>query len=166
MKVKLTTTQGEITLKLNPDKAPLTVENFLGYVRDGHYDGTIFHRVIKDFMIQGGGMDTDMRQKPTGQSIQNEADNGLSNLTGTISMARTPDPHSASAQFFINTRDNLFLDHRSQTPDGWGYCVFGEVVDGMNVVTDIEASATTSRSGHADVPVEPVVITRAEVLAE
>jgi peptidyl-prolyl cis-trans isomerase B (cyclophilin B) len=166
MKVKLTTTQGDITLKLQPDKAPLTVENFLGYVRNGHYDGTIFHRVIKGFMIQGGGMDTDMRQKPAGKSVQNEAGNGLSNLTGTISMARTPDPHSASAQFFINTEDNLFLDYRNPTPDGWGYCVFGEVIDGMGVVTDIEASATTTRDGHADVPVEPIVITRAEELVD
>lgn len=166
MQVRLTTTQGNITLKLSPEKAPVTVDNFLGYVRNGHYDGTIFHRVIKNFMIQGGGMDAEMRQKPTSQSIKNEADNGLSNRTGTISMARTPDPHSASAQFFINTEDNLFLDYRSPTPDGWGYCVFGEVLDGMDVVTGIEACATTTRSGHADVPVEPIVIIRAEELTD
>lgn len=166
MRVKLTTSRGDITLQLHPDKAPATVENFLGYVRSGHYDGTIFHRVIKGFMIQAGGMDADMRAKPAGDPIRNEANNGLSNLTGCISMARTPDPHSASAQFFINTEDNDFLNYRSETPDGWGYCVFGEVIDGMDVVTGIESTPTTHHGGHADVPVEPIVIERAEVLDE
>lgn len=164
MRVKLTTSRGDITLQLHPDKAPATVENFLGHVRGGHYDGTIFHRVIKDFMIQAGGMDSDMRSKASGDPIRNEANNGLSNLTGRVSMARTSDPHSASTQFFINTEDNLFLDFRNESPDGWGYCVFGEVTEGMDVVTDIEATETTRRGGHADVPVEAIVIERAEVL--
>lgn len=164
MRVKLTTSRGDIILQLHADKAAKTVENFLGHVRNGHYDGTIFHRVIKGFMIQAGGMDSDMRKKADGDPILNEANNGLSNLTGRVSMARTPDPHSASTQFFINTEDNLFLDFRSETPDGWGYCVFGEVTDGMDVVTDIESTETTRRGGHADVPVEPITIERAEAL--
>lgn len=164
MQVKLTTSRGDITLKLYADKASTTVENFLGYVRNGHYNGTIFHRVIKGFMIQAGGMDSDMRQKPPGDPIRNEANNGLSNLTGCLSMARTPDPHSASAQFFINTEDNDFLNFRSETPDGWGYCVFGEVTEGMDVVRDIESTETTRHGGHADVPVETIRIERAEVL--
>lgn len=166
MRVKLTTSRGDITLQLHADKAPATVDNFLGYVRSGHYDGTIFHRVIKGFMIQGGGMDINMRTKPTGDPVRNEANNGLSNLAGCVSMARTQDPHSATAQFFINTEDNDFLNFRSETPDGWGYCVFGEVVDGMDVVTDIESTETTRQGGHADVPVETIVIERAEVLDE
>jgi len=166
MQVRFSTTRGDITLQLYPDKAPATVENFLGYVRGGQYDGTIFHRVIKGFMIQGGGMDQDMRPRPAGDPIRNEANNGLSNLTGAVSMARTSDPHSASAQFFINTEDNDFLNFRSETPDGWGYCVFGEVVDGMDVVMAIEDSPTARRGGHADVPVEPIVIERAEVLGQ
>ena len=164
MQVKLTTSRGDITLKLHADKAPNTVENFLGYVRSGHYDGTIFHRVIKGFMIQAGGMDANMRAKPPGDPIRNEANNGLSNLVGAVSMARTSDPHSASTQFFINTEDNDFLNYRSEKPDGWGYCVFAEVTDGMDVVTDIESTPTTRHGGHADVPVEPIVIERAEVL--
>lgn len=166
MQVKLTTSHGTITITLYADKAPGTVENFLGHVRNNHYDGAIFHRVIKDFMIQTGGMDANMRNKPPGDPILNEASNGLSNLTGRVSMARTPDPHSASTQFFINTRDNLFLDFKSETPDGWGYCVFGEVSEGMDVVREIEASPTTRHGGHADVPVEPIVIERAEAIAE
>ncbi|MEX2516913.1 MAG: peptidylprolyl isomerase [Gammaproteobacteria bacterium] len=166
MQVKLTTSRGDITLKLNADAAPVTVENFLGYVKSGHYDGTIFHRVIKEFMVQGGGMDADMRNKPAGAGIKNEADNGLSNLTGTVSMARTSDPHSASAQFFINVKDNLFLNHRSPTPEGWGYCVFGEVSDGMDVVTDIEMVPTTRRGDHAGVPEEPITIIKAEVVGD
>lgn len=161
MQVKLETSRGDITLELFDKEAPKTVANFLGYVRDGFYDGTIFHRVIEGFMIQGGGFEPGMVQKPTRSSIENEAGNGLGNETGTVAMARTPDPHSASAQFFINVRDNDFLNFKSKSPDGWGYCVFGKVVDGMDVVTSIEASPTTSRAGHQDVPQEDVVIKRA-----
>lgn len=166
MKVRLTTTHGDILLELDPERAPLTVENFAAYVRDGHYDGTIFHRVIEDFMIQGGGMDADMNSKPTRESIKNEADNGLKNLEGTIAMARTPDPHSASAQFFINTTDNGFLDFRAATDDGWGYCVFGKVVDGMDVVEKIEGSPTTRRKGYQDVPEEVIFIKQAVIVNE
>ena len=166
MKVLLTTTLGEITLELNSEKAPKTVENFLAYVESGHFDGTIFHRVIKDFMVQGGGMDKDMNSKSTRDSIQNEANNGLANEYGSIAMARTSDPHSASAQFFINTNDNAFLDFSSETQDGWGYCVFGKVVDGIEVVTSIEEKPTTTRNGHQDVPEETVEIEKAVVLEE
>ena len=166
MKVKLTTSKGEITLELNAEKAPITVENFVNYVKSGHYDGTIFHRVIDDFMIQGGGFDTDMNQKETGATIQNEANNGLKNEVGTIAMARTSAPHSASAQFFINTQSNDFLNFRSESMDGWGYAVFGKVVEGMDVVEDIEAVDTTMRGGHQDVPAEAVVIEKAELLEE
>lgn len=162
MKVRLTTNHGPIILQLYDDKAPATVTNFLAYVRGGFYDSTLFHRVIKDFMIQGGGLDTEMRRKPAGEPIRNEADNGLSNLAGTVSMARTPDPHSASSQFFINTRDNLFLNHTESSAEGWGYCVFGEVCDGMETVRRIEATPTGMQDGHADVPVEPVIIQQAE----
>ncbi len=164
MKVRLSTTEGDIVVELDADRAPGTVENFLAYVREGHYDGTLFHRVIEGFMIQGGGFAPGMSQKPTSREpIRNEANNGLRNATGTVAMARTPDPHSASAQFFINVKDNDFLDHRSETADGWGYCVFGRVVDGMDVVSRIESVATGSKGGHGDVPVEDVVIERAEV---
>lgn len=166
MKVKLTTSHGEITIELNPEKAPATVENFLNYVRNDQYVGTIFHRVIDDFMIQAGGLDAEMNTKPTGEPVKNEANNGLSNLEGTIAMARTADPHSASAQFFINTSDNAFLDFRSETQEGWGYCVFGQVVDGMDVVEKIEAVETTHRGGHQDVPVENIEIQQAEILEE
>ena len=164
MNVRITTTHGDITLELNPEKAPITVENFISYAKSGHYDGTIFHRVIEDFMIQGGGLDKDMKDKPTNASIQNEADNGLSNLDGTIAMARTADPHSASAQFFINTTDNAFLDFRSASEDGWGYCVFGKVVGGDDVVVKIEECSTTSRDGYQDVPEELIVIEKVEVI--
>lgn len=164
MKVKLTTTLGAITLELDAQKAPLTVENFVSYVKSGHYDGTIFHRVIEDFMIQGGGMDKDMNEKPTRPPIKNEANNKLSNLLGTIAMARTPDPHSASAQFYINTNDNPFLDFSKETDDGWGYCVFGKVIDGMDVVEQIEEVDTTSRKGYQDVPVDVIVIEKAEII--
>jgi len=163
-RVALETSRGRIVLELDAGKAPATVENFLGYVRSGHYDGLIFHRVIKNFMIQGGGFDAEMRQKKTGSPIANEASNGLANERGTIAMARTGDPHSATAQFFINTVDNRALDYRSSTPQGWGYAVFGRVVEGMDVVDAIEAVATTSRAGHRDVPVEPVVIVKASVV--
>jgi len=160
--VTLHTSAGAIRLELDAEKAPVTVANFLEYVRAGHYDGTIFHRVIDRFMIQGGGFEPGMKQKPTRDPITNEADNGLKNRHYTIAMARTPDPHSASAQFFINTSDNDFLDFSSPTPRGWGYCVFGRVVEGQDVVDTIGKVKTTSRAGHQDVPAEDVVITRAE----
>jgi len=164
--VKLHTNFGVITLELFADKAPVTVENFLNYAREGFYDGTIFHRVINGFMIQGGGMEPGMLEKQTSAPIKNEADNGLSNERGTIAMARTMEPHSASAQFFINVKDNAFLDHRSQTPDGWGYAVFGRVVDGMEVVDRIKEVETGSAGYHQDVPVEDVVLEKAEIVEE
>ena len=159
--VELNTSAGTITLELYPDKAPDSVENFLGYVRSGHYDGTIFHRVIGNFMIQGGGFLPDMMQKATREPIENEAKNGLSNVTGSIAMARTAAPHSASAQFFINVKDNNFLDYPGQ--DGWGYCVFGKVTSGMDVINKIRTVDTTNKAGHSDVPVEPVVIETATI---
>ncbi len=164
--VKLHTNFGTITLELFADKAPVTVENFLSYVKDGFYNGTIFHRVISNFMIQGGGMEPGMKEKATNPPIKNEADNGLSNERGTIAMARTMEPHSASAQFFINVKDNKFLDHRSPTPDGWGYAVFGRVVDGMDVVDKIKDVATGNAGYHQDVPLEDVIIESAEVSEE
>ena len=166
MKIKLTTSFGDITLTLYSDKAPVTVDNFVNYVKQGHYDGTIFHRVIRDFMIQGGGMDADMQEKQTSASIKNEANNGLSNLLSTVAMARTSDPHSASAQFFINTADNAFLDFSAETDEGWGYCVFGEVSEGIELVEKIEEVNTTSRAGHQDVPEEIIMIEKAVVLEE
>jgi cyclophilin family peptidyl-prolyl cis-trans isomerase len=165
-RVKLTTSVGDIVLELDRTAAPKTVANFLAYIKDGHYDGTIFHRVIAGFMIQGGGFTADMQRKPTRAPIRNEADNGLTNRTGTIAMARTNDPHSASAQFFINVKDNDFLDHRAKSSKGWGYCVFGRVVEGMNVVRAIENVKTTSRSGMRDVPRTPVVIKQATLVIE
>ena len=158
MKVEITTSLGSMIVQLNQDKAPKTVKNFLTYVETGFYDETIFHRVIEGFMIQGGGMDKDMKTKPTHPSIENEANNGLSNLFGTIAMARTTDPHSATAQFFINTEDNRGLDFQSETEEGWGYCVFGEVVEGIEVVNTIEEQTTTTRNGHQDVPEEIIYI--------
>ena len=158
MKVEITTSLGSIIVQLNQDKAPKTVENFLTYVKSGFYNETIFHRVIEGFMIQGGGMDKDMKTKPTHPSIENEASNGLSNLFGTIAMARTSDPHSATAQFFINTEDNRGLDFHSETEEGWGVCVFGEVVEGIEVVNTIEEQTTTTRNGHQDVPEEIIYI--------
>ena len=157
-KVKLETSQGDIVLELVPAKAPKTVENFLLYVKNGFYNNTVFHRVIKDFMIQGGGMTADMSQKWTRQPIQNEADNGLKNNVGTIAMARTANPNSATSQFFINTSDNHFLDHQNKTGQGWGYCVFGMVVEGMEVVRKIENMPTGDKAGHKDVPLTPVTI--------
>ncbi|MGL5291506.1 MAG: peptidylprolyl isomerase [Vibrionaceae bacterium] len=157
--VTLHTNFGDITLELFADKAPVTVENFLQYCRDGFYDNTLFHRVIDGFMIQGGGMSADFKEKNARAPIKNEASNGLSNKTGTIAMARTNDPHSASCQFFINVSDNNFLDFRSETRDGFGYCVFGQVAQGMEVVNKIKAVKTGNRSIHQDVPVEEVVIT-------
>ena len=158
MKVEIITSLGSIIVQLNQDKAPKTVKNFLTYVETGFYNETIFHRVIEGFMIQGGGMDKDMNTKPTHPSIENEANNGLSNLFGTIAMARTTDPHSATAQFFINTEDNRGLDFQSETEEGWGYCVFGEVVEGIEVVNTIEEQTTTTRNGHQDVPEEIIYI--------
>ena len=160
-RVKLTTTLGDLVLELDAEKAPATVANFLRYVEDAFYDGTLFHRVIRGFMIQGGGLESGMRRKATRAPIRNEADNGLRNVAGAIAMARTGDPHSATAQFFINTVDNASLDFRSKTPEGWGYCVFGRVVEGMDVVARIESVPTGARSGHRDVPVEEVRIERA-----
>jgi len=162
--VKIHTSKGEITLQLDADKAPETVENFLSYAREGFYDGTIFHRVIDGFMIQGGGMEPGMKEKQTKKPVQNEAGNGLSNTRGTIAMARTPNPHSATSQFFINVADNTFLDFKSPTPDGYGYCVFGEVIDGLDVVDAIKNVATTSQGMHQDVPAEDVIITKVEVV--
>ncbi len=156
--VKLLTNFGEITLELDAGKAPITTANFLQYVDNGFYNGTIFHRVIDGFMIQGGGFDASMNQKESADEIKNEADNGLKNDKYTVAMARTSAPHSASSQFFINAGDNDFLNHTSQTSSGWGYCVFGKVVAGMDVVDKIRQVATTSRKGHQDVPVENVVI--------
>lgn len=162
--IHMHTSQGLLKLELDADKAPETVENFNTYVREGFFDGTIFHRVISNFMIQGGGFEPGMRQKATQAAVRNEAQNGLSNKIGTIAMARTSAPHSATAQFFINVSDNDFLDYPGQ--DGWGYCVFGRVVDGMDVVESIKGVATISRSGHSDVPVDDVVIERAEIVEE
>lgn len=164
VQVKLATNRGDIVLELDPVKAPKTVENFLAYVESGHYDGTIFHRVIDGFMIQGGGLTADMKQKPTRAPIPNEADNGLKNLRGTVAMARTQDPNSATAQFFINVADNDFLDYRAPTVQGWGYCVFGKVVQGMDVVDAIKSVKTGTVGPWRDVPLEPVVIEHAEVL--
>lgn len=164
MAVKLHTNHGAIVIELDAEKAPETVANFLAYVESGHYDNTIFHRVIDGFMIQGGGFEPGMNQKATRAPIKNEADNGLQNLTGTIAMARTQDPHSASAQFFINVADNDFLNYRAPNVQGWGYCVFGKVSEGMDVVNAIRSVKTGSKSFHQDVPVEDVVIERAEVI--
>jgi len=164
MAVKLHTNHGTITLELDSEKAPETVKNFLAYVASGHYDNTLFHRVIKGFMIQGGGFEPGMKQKPTLDPIKNEADNGLKNVTGTVAMARTQAPHSATAQFFINVADNDFLDFRSPDTQGWGYCVFGRVTDGMDVVNAIRSVKTGSSGFHQDVPVEDVVIERAEIV--
>jgi len=160
--IKLTTNHGDILIELNPEKAPETCENFQRYVRDGHFDGTLFHRVINGFMIQGGGMSADFAEKPTREPIRNEAKNGLMNLSGTIAMARTMEPHSASSQFFINVADNDFLDYPGQ--DGWGYCVFGRVTDGMEVVDSIKGVETGSKRGHLDVPLEDVIVEKAEAV--
>jgi len=163
-RVMIETSMGNITLELYPEKAPKTVANFLKYVEDKHYNGTIFHRVISEFMIQGGGMTPDMDQKPTNAPIKNEANNGLKNVRGSIAMARTGEPHSATAQFFINTVDNAFLDFQSETQRGWGYAVFGKVVEGMDVVDQIRAVKTKSAFPHQDVPVEAIVIEKAEIV--
>jgi peptidyl-prolyl cis-trans isomerase B (cyclophilin B) len=162
--IKLHTNHGVITLELDAARAPKTVENFLAYAGAGHYDNTVFHRVIDGFMIQGGGFAPGMKQKPTRPPVENEAANGLKNLTGTVAMARTNDPHSATAQFFINVADNDFLDFRAASGSGWGYCVFGRVTDGLDVVERIKGVKTGSSGFHQDVPVEDVVIERAEIL--
>ena len=156
--VVLNTNYGPITLELDNEHAPVTVANFLQYARDGHYDNTIFHRVINGFMIQGGGFEPGMKQKPTSAPIKNEANNGLKNTTGTIAMARTNDPQSATAQFFINVADNDFLNFKSETPQGWGYAVFGKVSDGMDTVNKIKAVKTGTSGFHQDVPKEDVII--------
>ena len=162
--IKLHTNHGVITLKLDEEKAPETAANFKEYVKSGHYDNTVFHRVINNFMIQGGGFEPGMKQKSTRAPIKNEANNGVGNKVGTVAMARTMEPHSASAQFFINVADNDFLNHSAPTVQGWGYCVFGQVVDGMDVVNKIKGVATTMRAGHQDVPSEDVIIEKAEIV--
>ncbi|HFD8669729.1 TPA: peptidylprolyl isomerase [Acinetobacter baumannii] len=164
--VELNTNKGRIVLELNTEKAPKTAANFLEYVRNGFYDGVIFHRVIDGFMIQGGGFDENFKEKATRDAIENEADNGLSNDVGTIAMARTQAPHSASAQFFINVKNNSFLNHTSKTAQGWGYAVFGKVVEGMDVVEAIKGVRTGNRGYHADVPLENVVIESAKIISE
>lgn len=158
------TTLGAISLELDSERAPKTVENFIAYANDGYYNGTIFHRVITDFMIQGGGFETGMNEKPSGSPIENEADNGLKNDFGTIAMARTTDPHSATAQFFINIKDNDFLNHTAPNSQGWGYTVFGKVVEGLDVLDKIKAVATGSAGGHQDVPLDDVIIESVEVV--
>ncbi len=163
-KVELHTTAGVIQLELDEAKAPKSAANFLAYVRAGHYDNTVFHRVIKGFMVQGGGMEPGMKQKSTQPPVQNEANNGVKNKKYTVAMARTSVPHSATAQFFINVADNAFLDFKSETPDGWGYAVFGKVTQGTEVVDAIEKCRTGSKAGHSDVPVDDVVIQRAVVV--
>jgi len=165
-KVALETNKGQIVIELDDKAAPVTTQNFLKYVNDGFYSGVIFHRVIPGFMIQSGGFEPGMKQKTTREPIKNEAKNGLSNVTGSIAMARTSDPHSATAQFFINVKDNDFLDHRSPTSQGWGYCVFGRVVAGMDAVDAIVAAPTTNRRGHQNVPTEDITITKVEVVDE
>jgi len=164
--ILMKTSKGDIKLELNKEKAPKTVANFMKYVDSGHYNGVVFHRVIGSFMIQGGGFDEDMNQKPAPYTVENEADNGLPNDLGTISMARTNDPHSGGAQFFINVKDNDMLNHTSKTPQGWGYCVFGKVVEGMDVVETIKAVPTGNHGMFQDVPKETVFITEIVVLEE
>jgi len=162
-RVKLATTMGDIVVELDADKAPETVANFLRYTRDGHYDGTIFHRVIPSFMIQGGGLTPDMKEKPTRGGIRNEANNGLKNVRGTIAMARTGDPHSATSQFFISVKDNVSLDHTAPDDAGWGYCVFGKVIEGMDTVDKIKGVPTDFVGHHGDVPLTPIFIKSAKV---
>ena len=161
--VEMHTSKGLITLELDAEKAPVTVANFIEYVNSGHFDSTIFHRVIPGFVIQGGGLESGMREKPTQAPIENEADNGLKNVTGSICMARTNDPHSATSQFFINLKDNQFLDHTEKSPQGWGYAVFGQVTGGMDVVEAIAAVQTGNAGFHQDVPVEDIVVERVTI---
>ena len=162
--VLIETNFGNIKIELNNAKAPISAENFATYVKDNFFNDTIFHRVIPNFMVQGGGFNEDMAQKDTRENIKNEADNGLSNTRGTLAMARTPDPDSASSQFFINLKDNDFLNYSAPTSQGWGYCVFGEVTEGMDVVDNIAQVATTNRGGHGDVPVEPVIMSKVSIV--
>ncbi|RLA53982.1 MAG: peptidyl-prolyl cis-trans isomerase [Gammaproteobacteria bacterium] len=164
--VIIRTTFGDIKLELDAEKAPKTVKNFLNYARDGYYDGTIFHRVIDSFMIQGGGFDTNMQQKPTSEPVENEADNGLKNDFGTVAMARTMEPHSATAQFFINVKDNDFLNHSGKNMQGWGYTVFAKVVEGTEVLDKIRIVPTGSQGGHQDVPTDPVIIESVEIVED
>lgn len=164
--VQLETSMGNITIELNEEKAPKTVENFLDYVKSGHYEGTIFHRIIDGFMIQGGGMDADMNEKSTNKPIENEADNGLKNDAGTLAMARTQDPHSATSQFFVNVKDNDFLNHTGKNAQGWGYTVFGKVTSGMDVIEKMRGVPTGRFGMHADVPKEPVIIQSAKIVSE
>ncbi|WP_055124029.1 peptidylprolyl isomerase [Psychrobacter cibarius] len=164
--VELDTNMGAIVIELNEEKAPKTVENFLNYVKSGHYDGTIFHRIIDGFMIQGGGMDAEMNEKATNAPVENEADNGLKNDAGTIAMARTQDPHSATSQFFVNVKDNDFLNHSGKNMQGWGYTVFGKVTSGMDVIEKMRGVPTGRFGMHADVPKEPVVIKSATIISE
>ena len=164
--ILMTTTVGPMTLELDADNAPKTVENFLSYVSSGFYDGTIFHRVIDNFMVQGGGFTADMEQKATQAPIENEANNGLKNALGTIAMARTQDPHSATAQFFINVQDNDFLNHTGENMQGWGYAVFGKVTEGGDVLDKIRCVQTGSQAGHQDVPVEPIIIESVTVIGD
>ena len=164
--ILMTTTVGPMTLELDADNAPKTVENFLSYVSSGFYDGTIFHRVIDNFMVQGGGFTADMEQKATQAPIENEANNGLKNALGTIAMARTQDPHSATAQFFINVQDNDFLNHTGENMQGWGYAVFGKVTEGEDVLDKIRCVQTGSQAGHQDVPVEPIIIESVTVIGD
>jgi peptidyl-prolyl cis-trans isomerase B (cyclophilin B) len=163
-RVLLNTSLGDVTLELDAAKAPVSTGNFLAYVTSGHFDGTIFHRVIPGFMIQGGGFTADMAQRPTESPIANEANNSVKNDRGTVAMARTSDPHSASSQFFINLKDNVFLNHTAETPQGWGYAVFGKVVDGLDVVDQIAQVPTGNRGPHSDVPQVPVTIDKVTVL--
>lgn len=164
--ILMTTTVGPMTLELDADNAPKTVENFLSYVSGGFYDGTIFHRVINNFMVQGGGFTADMEQKATQAPIENEANNGLKNARGTIAMARTQDPHSATAQFFINVQDNDFLNHTGENMQGWGYAVFGKVTEGEDVLDKIRCVQTGNQAGHQDVPVEPIIIESVTVIGD
>ena len=164
--VKLETSKGDIVIELFKDKAPISVANFLAYVKKGQYDGTVFHRVINGFMVQGGGFDVNMKEKPTGRPIKNEADNGLKNTLYSVAMARTSEPHSASAQFFINVKTNRFLDHSGKTSEGWGYAVFGEVVDGKRVVDEIKGVRTGRVGMFDDVPLQPVIIKKATIISQ
>ena len=164
--VELDTNMGAIVIELNEEKAPKTVENFLNYVKSGHYDGTIFHRIIDGFMIHGGGMDAEMNEKATNAPVENEADNGLKNDAGTIAMARTQDPHSATSQFFVNVKDNDFLNHSGKNMQGWGYTVFGKVTSGMDVIEKMRGVPTGRFGMHADVPKEPVVINSATIITQ
>nr|CAA6808950.1 MAG: Peptidyl-prolyl cis-trans isomerase PpiB (EC [uncultured Thiotrichaceae bacterium] len=163
-KVLIETSKGNITIELDAENAPISTKNFIAYVEDGFYEGTIFHRVIPNFMVQGGGMNPDMSEKANKGKIQNEANNGLKNERGTLAMARTPDPHSASSQFFVNVADNSFLNFKSETPQGWGYAVFGKVTDGMDIVDAIVGVKTGNRGGHQDVPAEPITMDKVTVV--